>query len=192
MASSYIEELAAFTPGCEQEATDQRAILWYLDQFGDNVLTRDNVIAHITSSGFILNPTLDRALMIHHNIRDAWAWTGGHADSDPDLPAVALREAVEETGASTLRPLSNAIASLDVLVVEGHVKRGRYVSAHLHLSVAYILLCDDADTFRVKPDENTGVQWFDTSAIAAPAFRPHDAYLYGKLIAWARGHAPAL
>jgi len=61
-------------------------------------LLRDNEIAHITSSGFILNKSLDKALLIHHNIRNVWAWTGGHADGNSNLLEVAIQEAVEETG----------------------------------------------------------------------------------------------
>lgn len=182
----YRDEILAYTPANEQEASDLRAMRWYIDQYGDGVLRRDNVIAHITSSGFIMNDTLDQALMIHHNILGKWAWTGGHADGDSNLLAVAVREAREETGARSIRPLSERIASVDVLTVEGHVKHGRYVSAHLHLSVAYVLLCDQEDAFRAKPDENSGVRWFRVDEIVEPAFGPHDAYLYGKLIGWAK------
>ncbi|MDL2318043.1 NUDIX hydrolase [Eubacteriales bacterium OttesenSCG-928-A19] len=184
---SFRDEIMAYIPANEQEAGDLRAIRWYMDQYGDGVLLRDNVIAHMTSSGFIMNETLDQALMIHHNILGKWAWTGGHADGDFDPLAVALREAREETGARSIRPLAERVASVDVLTVEGHVKRGRYVNAHLHLNVAYVLLCDQEDAFRAKPDENSGVRWFDVEEIARPAGGSYDAYLYGKLIGWARG-----
>ena len=33
-----------------------------------NALTRDNKIAHLTVSAWVLNPTLDKVLMAHHNI----------------------------------------------------------------------------------------------------------------------------
>lgn len=184
----YMKDIAAFVPHDEKEAADQSLILWYARHFGDEVLTRQSKAAHLTSSGFILNRSLTKTLMIHHNILNVWAWTGGHADGDRDLIAVAIREAMEETGASSIVPLSREIAALDVLTVEGHVKRGEYVSAHLHLSVAYILLCDEQETLRVKPDENSGVQWFPVDAIKAPAFSSHSIYLYGKLLQWARDH----
>lgn len=183
---TYHEEIAAYQPANEQERSDLKAMLWYLEQYGDGTLLRDNVIAHITSSGFIMNAQRSRVLMVHHNIRDAWAWTGGHADGDTNLLAVAIREAQEETGAQAITAMSTAIASIDVLTVEGHVRRGVYVSAHLHLSVAYLLCCDEDEPLRVKPDENSGVRWMDATAISPPAFSPHDIYLYGKLIARAR------
>lgn len=189
MIDQYKKEITAFIPAGPQEAADQIAILWYMKHFGDTVLLRDNLIAHITSSGFLMNPALDKALMIHHNIRDTWAWTGGHADGDGDLLSVAIREAMEETGAVSITPLSPQIASIDILQVYGHQKNGHYVNAHLHLSVAYILLCGEQERLRIKPDENTGVRWFPVEAIAPPQFSPADVALYTKLIRWARAHA---
>ena len=49
-----------------------------------NALTRDNKTAHITVSAWVLNPTLNKVLMAHHNIYNSWAWIGGHADGNHD------------------------------------------------------------------------------------------------------------
>ena len=110
----YVDEIRAYTPQNEQEAADQRLILEYIRLFPDNILTRDNEIAHLSSSGFVVNADGTRVLMAHHNIYRVWAWTGGHADGEGDLLSVALREAREETGVEHIRPLSPAIASLDM------------------------------------------------------------------------------
>ena len=40
------------------------------------------------------------------------------------------------------------------------MKRGKYVSSHLHLNVTYLLIADDTNVLTVKPDENSGVRWF--------------------------------
>jgi len=130
-----------------------------------------------------MNPALNKVLLVHHNIRNAWAWTGGHADGDADLLRVAVKEAKEETGISSVYPLYENIASIDILPVFGHEKRGKYVSAHLHLSVAYLLICDELQATRSKPDENTGVAWFETDKFTNAYFDPSDVYLYNKLIA---------
>ena len=103
--------------------------------------------------------------MAHHNIYRVWAWTGGHADGEGDLLSVALREAREETGAVHVRPLSAEIASLDILPVWGHVKRGKYVCAHQHLNVSYLLLADEADPLRPRAGENTRVAWLDAARL---------------------------
>lgn len=155
----YVDEIRAYTPQNEQEAADQRLILEYIRLFPDNILTRDNEIAHLSSSGFVVNADGTRVLMAHHNIYRVWAWTGGHADGEGDLLSVALREAREETGVTHVLPLSSDIMSLDILPVWGHVKRGRYVPAHQHLNVTYLLVADEGDALTVREGENTRVGW---------------------------------
>ena len=69
----YVDEIRAYTPQNEQEAADQRLILEYIRLFPDNILTRDNEIAHLSSSGFVVNADGTRVLMAHHNIYKVWA-----------------------------------------------------------------------------------------------------------------------
>ena len=182
---NFIEEIILYSPANEQEAQDKKVILSYIKQFPSNVLLRENEIAHITSSGFIMNKTLDKALLVHHNIRNVWAWTGGHADGDEDLLHVALKEAVEETGVSHIHPLTDHIASIDILPVFGHVKKSHYVNAHLHLSIAYILIADENSELFIRPEENSGVEWFPVDRFTTRHFDEKDVYLYQKLIAFA-------
>ena len=52
------------------------------------------------------------------------------------------------------------IFSLETLTVDGHEKRGRYVSSHLHLNVTYLLMADEHEPIRAKTDENAAVRWF--------------------------------
>ena len=155
----FLEEIRAYRPQTEQEAADQQVILEYAARFPENILTRDNEFAHITSSGFVVNADASKVLFAHHNIYRVWAWTGGHADGEEDLLAVALREAREETGVEHIRPLSPHIMSLDILPVWGHWKRGRYVVAHQHLNVSYLLVADETDPLKKCEGENSQVGW---------------------------------
>ena len=185
IALDTLRAIAAYRPRCGQEASDQRLILAYARQYPDTVLTRENEIAHITCSGFVLNAACDRALMAHHNLRNEWAWTGGHADGENDLLAVAVREAYEEAGIRAV-PQTGEIAALDILYMPRHIRRGRFVSTHLHLNVSFILIVDENAPLAVNPDENTAVRWFDTDEIKAPLFSAGDVEIYGKLLARAR------
>lgn len=182
----FIEQIARYIPHCAQETQDQKVILDFTKRFPHTILLRENEIAHITSSGFIMNPSLNRMLMIHHNIRNTWAWTGGHADGEPNLLAVAIKEAKEETGIKEITLLSNNIASIDILPVFGHRKNGKYVNAHLHLSIAYLLIACETETLTVKKDENTAVDWITPDQLSQPWFHEYDIYLYTKLIKKAR------
>jgi len=44
--------------------------------------------------------------------------------------------------------------------VDGHEKKGAYVSSHLHLNVTYLLEADDREVLHKKEDENSAVGWF--------------------------------
>jgi 8-oxo-dGTP pyrophosphatase MutT (NUDIX family) len=177
----YLNQIRDYVPLNEQEESDKNIILEY-SYLCPDVLTRENKIAHITSSGFIVNSKTDKVLLIHHNIRNVWAWTGGHADGESDLLSVAVKEAREETGVDKIDILSPEIASLDILTNEGHFKNKEYVSAHLHLSVAFILVCNENEKLTEKPDENSGVKWFGFDFINSDNFSDGDCYLYNKLI----------
>ena len=179
---NYIRQIKDYVPTNEQEACDKSLILKFIERNRDTVLLRENEVAHITSSGFIMNRQLDSVLFLHHNIRNTWAWTGGHADGDGDLLAVALREAHEETGLTGIEPQTNGIASLDVLVNFGHVRKSKYVSAHLHLSVAYILIADSHEKPIINPEENSDIRWFSVESVNSELFLPNDIYLYHKII----------
>lgn len=178
----YIEQITKFTPINEQETNDKKLIIEYIEKFPHNILLRDNEFAHITSSGFIMNQSLDKVLMVHHNILNTWAWTGGHVDGDTDFLHVAIKEAKEETGIKDVVPLTTDMLSIDILPVYGHIKKNKYVSTHLHLSVAYVLIADENQTLVVNEDENSGVHWFALDKFTKHYFNDSDTYLYNKLI----------
>jgi 8-oxo-dGTP pyrophosphatase MutT (NUDIX family) len=179
---NYIKDIIEYKPVNAQETQDKKIILDYINKFPHNILLRENEFAHITSSGFIMNKELDKVLMIHHNIRGTWAWTGGHVDGDTDFLHVAIKEAREETGINEFIPLTEKIVALDILPVYGHVKNGKYISAHMHLSIAYILIANENDTLKIKPDENSDVKWFPLDKLTEDYFDKKDLYLYNKII----------
>lgn len=154
-----VEEIKAYAPCCEQEARDKTVILDFLEKNPD-AFCRSNPIAHMTASAWIVNRERTKVLMVYHRIYDSWSWTGGHADGEEDLLAVALREAREETGVKDVRPVSEEICSLEVLTVDGHEKRGVYVSSHLHLNVTYLLEADESEELHACEEENSDVRWF--------------------------------
>ena len=153
-------EIENYEPYNEQEEKDKSTMLKYIDTF-DDVLTRQNEFGHFTASSWVLNKERTKVLMIYHNIYQSWAWTGGHADGESNLLNVALREVREETGIKHVRPIQKNPFSLEIICVNGHVKRGKYVSSHVHLNVTYLLEADESETLKIKEDENSGVRWVD-------------------------------
>ena len=176
------EEIEGYIPIDEQETKDKEFILDVMEKF-DDVLTRGNEILHFTSSGFVVNKDRTKVLMIYHNIYDSWGWTGGHADGEEDLLAVAIREVEEETSVKDIKALnSGKIISLDTLPVAGHFKRGKYVSGHIHISVAYLLEANDNDFIKIKEDENSNVAWINIQEVIKYSTEPHMKKVYEKII----------
>ena len=176
------EDIEKYSPCCEQEERDKALILSFLDKNSDAFL-RSNLSAHMTASAWVVNPKRDKVLMVYHKIYDSWSWTGGHADGEEDLAAVALREVQEETGVKSARLLSDEIFSLEILTVDGHEKRGEYVPSHLHMNVTYLIEADDTDTLKICEEENSGVQWFTPEAALKASTEPWFVErIYKKLI----------
>lgn len=158
------ESLEKFTPYNEQEEVERKIMLKYINDFND-VLTRQNEYGHFTSSAFVLNKERTKILMIYHKIYNSWAWTGGHSDGDNNLLYVAMKEAKEETGIKNVKPISKDIYSLELINVNGHEKRGKYVGSHLHLNVTYLLEADENEEIHIKEDENSGVKWVSINEV---------------------------
>lgn len=158
------KQIESYIPYNEQEEKDKQTMLKYINIF-DDVLTRQNEFGHFTASSWVVNKERTKVLMIYHNIYQSWAWTGGHADGESDLLNVALREVKEETGIEHVKPVMEDIFSLEIVCVNGHVKRGKYVSSHVHLNVTYLLEADEKEALRIKEDENSGVKWVDIDKV---------------------------
>ena len=170
-----------YKPCNEQEEHDKEVMLHLLQTMPD-IFERKNQTAHFTASSWLLNKEHDKVLMIYHNIYHSWAWTGGHADGDTNLLAVAKREAMEETGVTDIKALSDDIFSIEILTVDGHIKKGEYVSTHLHLNVTYLLEADEKERLRIKDDENSDLGWFPFDDILSLSTEPwYIKNIYPKL-----------
>lgn len=175
------KEIEVYKPYNEQENQDKKVILKYIDTF-DDVLTRQNEFGHFTASSWVVNKDRTKVLMIYHNIYKSWAWTGGHSDGDSNLLNVALREVKEETGVKNVKPIKDDIFSIEIICVNGHIKRGKYVSSHVHLNVTYLLEADETEELKIKEDENSGVRWVDIDKSVELSTEPWMQGIYKKLI----------
>lgn len=181
MADEMIQKIREYKPFNEQEERDREVLLRLLSGVED-VYSRENLTAHMTASAWVVNENRDKVLMAYHNIYHSWSWLGGHADGERDLLAVALREVGEESGVIHVRPLSEEIFSLEILTVDGHEKRGKYVPSHLHLNLTYLLEAREGDALSMKVDENSGVAWFGLEEAVKASTEPwFKERVYGKL-----------
>ena len=151
------EKIENYVPYDEQEERDKNQMLKFIDSY-DDVLTRDNIFGHFSASAFVVNKDRTKMVVVYHIINDGWIYPGGHADGEEDLLSVAVREVEEETGLKVV-VLDDDIYSIQTAPVKGHIKRGKYVSAHLHFDVLYLMEADDNIPLVYREDESKGVKW---------------------------------
>ena len=171
MKEKLIREIQNYIPSNAQEAADQALMLKLLAGEEDLSL-RSSLQAHFTASAWVVSPDRKQVLMAYHNLYNSWAWLGGHADGNWDLVAVAEKEAGEESGITGIRPLTEGIFSLEILGVDGHEKKGKYVPSHLHLNLTYLFEGDPKVPIRIKEDENSRVGWIRADEIGEKSTEP--------------------
>mgnify|MGYP001281181270 CR=1 FL=1 len=115
---------------------------------------RTLVIGHITGSAWILDASGERVLLTHHRKLNRWLQPGGHADGDPDVLAVALREAWEETGLESLVAINGEIFDLDIHTIP---TRGEEAD-HLHYDVRFLLRDTSAGAWVIS-EESHALAW---------------------------------
>jgi 8-oxo-dGTP pyrophosphatase MutT (NUDIX family) len=72
-----------------------------LDQLNnpESIISRKNFVGHITASGFVLDKTRRKVVLIKHLVLDKFLQPGGHIElKDNSLLDAAIREIKEETG----------------------------------------------------------------------------------------------
>jgi 8-oxo-dGTP pyrophosphatase MutT (NUDIX family) len=131
-------------------------------------LARTCAPGHLTGSAWIVDPSRRRVLLTHHRKLDKWLQPGGHADGDPDLLAVALREAREETGLTRLKPVST-----DLFDVDRHwiPPRGD-VPGHWHLDLRFLVEADPEEELSVS-EESHDLMWVDLARV--PLLNPEES-----------------
>lgn len=65
--SKLEQQIQKFTPFNEQEENDKAILLKWFES-GSDILTRENEIAHLTASAWVVSPDKKRVLMAYHNI----------------------------------------------------------------------------------------------------------------------------
>lgn len=105
--------LHAYLPADAEQHSLRDQFLSHL-QAHANGTRRDCLPDHITASALVVDASARRVLLGLHARTGLWLQMGGHIeDGDEMIAAVALREAVEESGIEDLRLLSETQLRLD-------------------------------------------------------------------------------
>ena len=79
--------------------------------------------------------------------------------------------------------MNKDIFSLEILTVDGHIKKGKYVSGHLHFNITYLAEADENHMLFVNKEENKGVKWFSFEDVLKVSSEPWMVErVYTKLI----------
>lgn len=160
---ALLDLLSRYEPADPHEVDAKRRIESFVRDHAD-CFRRELAVGHITGSAWVLDATLSRVLLTHHKKLNLWLQLGGHCDGDPNVLAVALREAREESGIDHIVPLSAGIFDVDVHEIPAHGD----VPAHLHHDIRFAMFCPSDDCFTLSPESNA-LQWFDHASLAALA-----------------------
>ena len=124
------------------------------------VYERRRLAGHFTGSAWVVSADGQRVLLTHHRKLGRWLQLGGHADGDPDLARVALREAEEESG------LADLVVEPGIFDLDRHAIPARGAEPeHWHYDVRYVVRATGSEAFAVG-EESLDLAWVAVGQIA--------------------------
>lgn len=108
----------------------------------ENCFDRLSWPGHMTGSAWVVNPSRDKVLLMHHRKHNQWFQFGGHADGDSNILRVAQKEVQEETG---LPPEAIKLLSTQIFDVDIHtIPATETAPAHMHFDIRFLFEIDDS------------------------------------------------
>ncbi len=161
-----ITELKSYSPIQGEDITCVDRFIYLLQS--DRCFYRDHFEpGHITGSALLLNVTGNQILMNHHKSLNMWLNFGGHCDGEEDVLAVAIRETMEESGITAIKPATPDIIDIDIHEIPANAKKDE--PEHCHYDIRYIMqMTGEQDA--VISDESLALKWmtFDEAIAASP------------------------
>jgi 8-oxo-dGTP pyrophosphatase MutT (NUDIX family) len=130
VARSQIRAAASLTG---EAARHRDRVLAFIDRHPD-AARRSCLPGHLTGSALVVDAEGRTTLVVLHRKLGRWFQPGGHADGDTNLAAVALREAVEETG------IADLVVHPVPIDVDVHRVAPPGEEPHLHLDVRFLVV----------------------------------------------------
>lgn len=148
-----LEQLQRYLGADAHEAAMCRRLAEFVAAYAD-CFERSLLVGHVTGSAWVVDFDRSHVLLHHHGKLDKWLQLGGHADGEPHVLNVALREAQEESGLTSVRPVTDGIFDVDIHRIPA---RGAEPE-HFHYDVRFLLEADRGEPLRIT-SESKDLQW---------------------------------
>lgn len=139
--SELLRLLDQHLPQSVLEAGNVARTRHFVEQHAD-CFERELLTGHVTGSAWVVNPSRDKVLLLHHRKHNEWYQPGGHADGDADILRVALRETHEETGlpVEAIRLVDGSVFDVDIHTIPTIGNEPR----HTHYDIRFLVEIDDS------------------------------------------------
>jgi 8-oxo-dGTP pyrophosphatase MutT (NUDIX family) len=157
---SLLREHAALSLGPEERQSVAETLLFA--ESHPDCLLRTCLEGHLTGSAWIVSPDRRKTLLTHHQKLGKWLQLGGHADGDPDLLAVALREAHEESGLTRIFPVGRLLFDVD----RHRIPARGAEPEHWHHDLRFMVEADPAEPLVIS-SESKDLAWVEVDAVTS-------------------------
>jgi len=149
----------------------------------DDCFERSCIPGHLTGSAFLVDSSGEKLLLTHHRKLNIWLQLGGHADGDPDMLRVALKEVAEESGlpAGSVEPIDTGIFDLDIHPIPARKSDPQ----HLHYDVRFLLRHRGSEDYIVG-EESHDLAWAPLATLDSYTTEESIVRMAGK---WAHAKA---
>ncbi len=145
---SPFEEEVSFIPDFLELLKDEQAY------------RRERLQGHFTASAWIVNKRRTHTLLTLHRKLNKWLQLGGHADGNENLIEVAMKEAQEESGLTSLRLVDWSIFDIDKHVIP----ENKGVPQHFHYDVRFLLEAEINEPLTLS-EESNDLAWVSFEAV---------------------------
>ncbi len=158
----------------DEEVSIKNRMISFVEAY-DDCFERSLEIGHITGSSWLLNKDHSKALLMHHTKLDRWLQLGGHCDGNPDVLAVAIKEAQEESGIQNITAVNSHIFDIDVHLIPENKRE----KEHYHYDVRFLLQVV-SDEQIIQNRESKELQWIGKNYNELPTNNPSVVRMFNK------------
>lgn len=177
MHQSISTLLQNYHPADQWEKICKKYMLRFLSKDPD-CFERSNEFGHFTSSAWLLDRDATHALLMYHTKLNEWLQPGGHCDGDPNMLAVAIKEAQEESGIKNIVPINTDIFDIDL----HDIPENLYHKEHIHFDIRFLLRAASEESL-VQNHESQELRWVGKNRIELPTTNASILRMFDKWLA---------